>query len=260
MSTEAQTGPLNCLGMGGTWVHMGNGHRKANWTANVQVGMCTRVAHGVSDLVFQSNCANRQTGRVGMGKKNRRTARTGSVAWAWGEKKIRRKSRTGRSRMHETTDGTVAPGRLRSSVSSATTDGTVARLLAVCARPCRLRSRTGRSRDCWPSAPVRVVCDHGQDGRAHIERRLLGRLRFYQCGCARRFLSVYLRWLFRTTAGMLCRSLKTHHGRAVYIECSPVQRLGEHVRWVLSGGDIVGLDDLILNQLADEEVAPCDVL
>ena len=59
MSTEAQTGPLNCLGMGGTWAHVGNAHRKANWTANVQAGMCTRVAHGVSVTLFLHNCAIR---------------------------------------------------------------------------------------------------------------------------------------------------------------------------------------------------------
>ena len=60
MSTEAQTGLLNCLGMGGTWVLMGSAHGKANWTANGQAGMCTHVARGVSVTLFVSNCAIRQ--------------------------------------------------------------------------------------------------------------------------------------------------------------------------------------------------------
>ena len=63
MSTDAQTGLLNCLGMGGTWVLMGSAHGKANWTANVQAGMCTHVARGVSVTLFLPNCAIRQAGQ-----------------------------------------------------------------------------------------------------------------------------------------------------------------------------------------------------
>ena len=63
MRADAHTGPLNCLGMGGTWVLMGNAHGKANWTANVQAGMCARVAHGVSATLFLPNCAIRQAGQ-----------------------------------------------------------------------------------------------------------------------------------------------------------------------------------------------------
>ena len=93
MSTETQSGPLNCLGMGGTWAHVGNVHRKANWTANVQAGMCTRVAHGVSVTLFLPNCATRQTGqrrvhgamaaahRAGMG--NSWDVTDGSAVCAW---------------------------------------------------------------------------------------------------------------------------------------------------------------------------------
>ena len=42
---------------------MGNAHGKANWTANVQAGMCTRVARGVSVTLFLLNCAIRQAGQ-----------------------------------------------------------------------------------------------------------------------------------------------------------------------------------------------------
>ena len=49
--------------MGGPWARMGNVYRKANWTANVQAGMCTRVARGVSVTLFLLNCAIRQAGQ-----------------------------------------------------------------------------------------------------------------------------------------------------------------------------------------------------
>ena len=101
MRADAHTGPLNCLGMGGTWVLMGNAHGKANWTVNVQAGMCTRVANVVSALFFLLNCALGGTGQTCMG-------------WAWG--------------FCTFMDGTDARPcvALRSSVSSASTDGTVA--------------------------------------------------------------------------------------------------------------------------------------
>ena len=54
--------------------------------------------------------------------------------------------------------------------------------------------------------------------------------------------------------------IHTHHGSAVGVECGLAQGLGQHVRRVLGGGDVEGLDDVLLDQLTDEEVAPGDVL
>ena len=42
---------------------MGNAHGEAYWTANVQAGMCTRVARGVSFALFPPNCGIRQAGQ-----------------------------------------------------------------------------------------------------------------------------------------------------------------------------------------------------
>ena len=53
---------------------------------------------------------------------------------------------------------------------------------------------------------------------------------------------------------------QAHHGCAVGVECGLAQGLGQHVRGVLGGGNVVRFDDLILDQLADEQVAPGDVL
>ena len=86
MRTDAHTGPLKLPGHGRHMGPMGNAHGKANWTANVQAGMCTRVAHGVSVSLFLSNCANRQTGRVGMGNSSEVTDGVGRVGM--GKKKI----------------------------------------------------------------------------------------------------------------------------------------------------------------------------
>ena len=45
---------------------------------------------------------------------------------------------------------------------------------------------------------------------------------------------------------VVVKGLKAHHGDAVGVERCLVQRLGQHVRRVFSGGDVVSLDDLIL--------------
>ena len=63
MRADAHTGPLKLPGHGRHMGPMGNAHGKAYWTANVQAGMCTRVARGVSVTLFLSNCAIRQAGQ-----------------------------------------------------------------------------------------------------------------------------------------------------------------------------------------------------
>ena len=63
MRADAHTGPLKLPGHGRHMGPMGNVHGKAYWTANVQAGMCTRVARGVSVALFLLNCAIRQAGQ-----------------------------------------------------------------------------------------------------------------------------------------------------------------------------------------------------
>ena len=63
MRADAHTGPLKLPGHGRHMGPMGNAHGKAYWTANVQAGMCTRVARGVSVTLFLPNCAIRQAGQ-----------------------------------------------------------------------------------------------------------------------------------------------------------------------------------------------------
>ena len=153
---------------------MGNAHGKANWTVIVQAGMCTRVAHGVSALLFLLNSALGGTGQT-------------LVGWAWGfctsmdGVDLRRLCVAPRSSVSSaTTDGTVAPASddcalvcarlllhcvaLRSSVSSASTDGAVAPALDDCALVCalrigRLRACIGRLRARLRSAPSALNCD-----------------------------------------------------------------------------------------------------
>ena len=57
MSKNAQTELPMHMGMGSTWADMGNDCERANWTDILQVSMCTRVAHVVSDPLSLSNCA-----------------------------------------------------------------------------------------------------------------------------------------------------------------------------------------------------------
>ena len=64
--------------MEGPWAHVGNVHRKANWTAKVQAGMCTRVARGVSVTLFLPDWCD-ETGRTEACMGRRQLL----VAWAW---------------------------------------------------------------------------------------------------------------------------------------------------------------------------------
>ena len=154
MRANAHTGPLNCLGMGGTWAHVGNAHRRANWTANVQAGMCTRVAHGVSVTLFLPNCAIRQAGQrrvhgarssvrlcacdcVGM--EIRGTART-VVARAWDSRLLVRRLRAFDCMGMEIRRTARTASRLRGTVDCSS---------AVCARStARLSGSPGTTRSC----------------------------------------------------------------------------------------------------------------
>ena len=141
MSTEAQTGPLNCLGMGGTWAHVGNVYRRANWTAKVQAGMCTRVAHVVSFTLFLPDwCDQTDRTEACMGRWQL------LIAWAC--------ETVGMEKSLDVTDGSVVRAWDCFACSSV-------RLRA------RLRSAPSALRR---AALVRVVCDHGRDGRACIGR------------------------------------------------------------------------------------------
>ena len=199
MRANAQTGPLNCLGMGGTWAHVGNVYRKANWTAKAQAGMCTRVAHGVSVTLFLPDwCDQTDRTEACMGRWQL------LIAWAW--------ETVGMEKSLDVTDGSVGRAwdccayssvssvravdcssvtiawddscvssasddcalvcarrllhcvALRSSVSSASTDGAVAPALDDCALVCalrigRLRACIGRLRARLRSAPSALNCD-----------------------------------------------------------------------------------------------------
>ena len=135
--------------MGGPWAVVGNVYKSANWTVIPQAGMCTRVAHVVSATLLQYNCA-RYYGRDGAWGFCAATDGTVARSWCDGFSVVcsfaahvrfvcdhgrdgracmghggSAQPRTGRLRVH----GTTISGRLFvvacTSVSSATTDGTV---------------------------------------------------------------------------------------------------------------------------------------
>ena len=123
---------------------MGNVYRRANWTAKVQAGMCTRVAHGVSVTLFLPNwCDQTDRTEVCMGRWQL------LIAWAW--------ETVGMGKSWDVTDG------------SAVRAWDVLRLLVRVVGRLRARPRSAPSA-LRRAALVRVVCDHGRDGHARIGR------------------------------------------------------------------------------------------
>ena len=184
MSTEAQTGPLNRLGMGGAWeahgklpghgrgmggpwahspghgrgmggLHFGSPVSLSVGISHVRpwAGMCTRVAHGVSVTLFLPDwCDQTDRTEACMGRWQL------LIAWAW--------ETVGMEKSLDVTDGSVVRAWdccACSSVSSASDD--CARRLLHCvalSRPCRLRARTGRSRLHWTDCALVCVLRIGR--------------------------------------------------------------------------------------------------
>ena len=127
-----------------TWDGQTTRYRTAYWTAKVQAGMCTRVAHGVSVTLFLPDWCD-QTDRTGACMGRRQLL----VAWAW--------ETVGMGKSLDVTDG------------SAVRAWDVLRLLVRVVGRLRARPRSAPSA-LRRAALVRVVCDHGRDGRACIGR------------------------------------------------------------------------------------------